>query len=140
MLTMLPRPCETIAVSSCFMLRIVPSTFVSNVCGVALRRLVGNPAWNAFRSGRVHRRIQAAEACDDLFDEPPCVFVAANIRTHELRFGAECPELSKESGGPIPVASRDDEPRTLAGEGDRRGATDAREGASDENGAFRLTF
>jgi hypothetical protein len=56
---------------------------------ICLSRLFGQWAGLTFGTGIIDRHVQTSEARDRLVDEIAHVLLAADIRTHEFRLGAE---------------------------------------------------
>ena len=93
---MLPLPCPCMTRTSCFMLRITPRTFVSNVAGIAVRGLLCDRANLAFSASIVHSDIETAKPCDGLVDQSADVILLAHIGVNELGLRTERAQLLNE--------------------------------------------
>jgi hypothetical protein len=118
--------------SSCFKLRSVPSTSVSN-SPVAVGRLLGQRAWCSFGAGTVDRDIKPAEAPDSLFDKVAHVVFVAHVRQSENGFGAEAAKLVFECLAFGLAAAGYNDRCAFFGKGKRRGTTDTGQSAGDED-------
>jgi hypothetical protein len=63
---------------------------------------------------------------DRAVDQVSYVFLAAHVSKYELGLNTERSQLRHEFPTGVVVPPRDDGPRPLAGEGERRGASDTR--------------
>jgi hypothetical protein len=93
--------------TSCFMLRITPRTFVSNV--------------------------ETAKPCDGLVDQSADLILLADVGVDELGLRTERAQLLNERLAGLITPTGNDDLRALLGEGDGGGATDAGQGASDQD-------
>ena len=129
---MLPLPSPFMTRTSCFMLRITPRTFVSNVAVIAFRGLVRDRANLAFRAGVIHRDIEAPEALDCPVDETADILLVLNIGLDEFGFGAERTEFANQCLTSILLSPRNNDAMVRLRERHRRCAAYAREGSRDE--------
>jgi hypothetical protein len=94
----------------------------------------------AFDAGIVHGNVETAESRDRFVDKVAHLVFLLNIGPHELCLGAKRPQLSDKVLPRVVVATGHDNVRAFAGECHSSGATDAGEGAGNENNLSSHVF
>src|SRR5882757_7276470 len=124
---MLPLPWACMARTSCFMLRTIPRTFVSNVAAKlsAVWSVIG-PPWPSVAAlfTATSRRPNRATVLSTR------ARTSSSLRTSALLNSASEPSERNSLTSALPAGY--DHLRALLGEGDGGGATDAGQGASDQ--------
>ena len=101
--------------------------------GVRLGRLLDQRPRLPLGARVVDGDIEPAEARHGAVDQRPHVRLVPDVRPHELRLGAQLRQFVLQRRPGVRVAAGDHQAGTLARKGERRGATDAGEGAGDED-------
>ena len=119
---MLPLPCACMTRTSCFMLKITPRTFVSNVAAKlsAVWSVIGPTV--TFGGGVVHGDIETAKPRDGLVDHGADVILLADVGVDELGLRAEESQLLNKGLAGLITPTGNDHVRALLGEGDGGGA------------------
>ena len=99
---------------------------------IGFGRLFGQRAGLAFGTGVVDRHVQTSKARDRLVDEIAHVVLAADIRPHEFRIGAESAQLSDQCLPGVVASTGDYDARTFLSECEGGRAADAGKRARDE--------
>src|SRR6202022_173251 len=101
--------------------------------GITFRGLVRDRANPAFGAGIVHRDIETAKPCDGLVDQSADVILLADVGVDELGLRTQRAQLLGERLAGLITPTGNDHLRALLGEGDGGGATDAGQGAGDQD-------
>src|SRR5262249_14714521 len=101
--------------------------------GIAFRGLLRNRAGSAFGARIVDRDVETPEALDRAVDETADIIFLAHICLDEFGFGTERTKFADQYLARIRLSPRNDDAMARLRERDRRRATYAREGPSDEN-------
>jgi hypothetical protein len=99
----------------------------------AFRGLVGNRTDLTFGRSVVHCDIEAAKPCDGLVNQCTDVILLANVGVDELGFGTRRAQLFNKGLAGLVTPAGNDHLRAFFGEGHGGGATDAGQGASDQD-------
>ncbi|MNP51226.1 hypothetical protein D3C76_1455260 [compost metagenome] len=100
---------------------------------VGLHRLLPDRPARTLVAGAVHRHIQPPETVHATLDQLGHLRFIADIGLHELSLCTHGMQLGQQLLPGLGIAPGNDQPRALAGEGDRRGIANACGGAGDQN-------
>ncbi len=105
--------------------------------GIGLGRLVGDRTRLAFGAGRVDGGVDAAEPFDGCVDQAADLIVGTDVGLDKGGLGAEAGQIIRQGMTLVGIAAGDDDAIAGASEGDSGGATDAGQGAGDQDNRCR---